>query len=369
MEVTKIKFFEAKAKQSQVAKIIQDFACPKLGLKRISSTKHSLEQVIKYLTFPTSLEENFVIDYSNEIYRCAKHVKNHLELSDRIAGKKRPRKLNRLLGKALEAKRYAEYHTILCSYKIHKNIIDLNHFYDCVENYYCQKAETFLPNNEKRYYWNVTGLPIYRWKIAQYRNFLKTVSETARLDVFHRFMKSAGSNVELQDTLIQWYPNRDKIALPPEYNTLKKIHDYVSKEYRKLQTKDYSICDKIDAKLIERLDGTQVEDLKIIIPKTHYELIEWGNRQHHCIASYAKSMRDGHCLLLGIERNGELLYNLEIRDHKVEQFRGKNNSIPKFADGNKIEKYLLKNGVIKPSPYKDLYISEEAYAEMAGWNV
>jgi len=354
----------AKGKSSQVAKIIQDFACPKLGIPRINSNKYNLEQVIQYLTFPTALTEGFKVHYKNEIYRAAKHAKNHWELSDKIAGRRRPRKLNRILGQALEAKEYGKYHAVLSFYKIHKGIIDVNHFYKQLEesDHKLKKSQ-----NLSFSYWYMSGVPVYPWKIAHYRKFLRVISKSAQLDTLKVFINSAGSNTYLSDTVRQWYPNRDKIGLSPEYNTLRKIHDYVSKEYRKLQTKDFSLIDNIDAEVIEALDGAEVAGMTIRVPKTNYELIEWGQYMHHCIAGYAQRMRNNQCLLLGIEKDNVLTYNVEIRNNRVVQFQGKYNASPDNEDKFVVEKFLLDNKITKKSPFDDLYISPEAMEALNAW--
>jgi hypothetical protein len=216
-------------------------------------------------------------------------------------------------------------------------------------------------------YWCTSGVPVYPWKIAHYRKFLRSISKSAQLDTLKVFINSADSNVELADTLRQWYPNRDKIRLTPEYNTLRKIHDYVSKEYRKLQTKDFSLIDKLDSELMVKLDGAEVAGMTIRIPKTNYELIEWGQYMHHCIAGYASSMKDNQCLLLGIEKDSVLTYNVEIRNNRVVQFRGKFNASPDINDKLFVEKFLLDNKFIVKSQFDDIYIAPEVLEALNVW--
>ena len=63
---------------------------------------------------------------------------------------------------------------------------------------------------------------------------------------------------------------------------------------------------------------------------------EWGEKMTNCIASYKNSSST----LLGIYRNNELIYNLEIKEGVIRQFRAKHNQNPKIEDKKKFEQFF-----------------------------
>jgi hypothetical protein len=125
--------------------------------------------------------------------------------------------------------------------------------------------------------------------------------------------------------------------------TIKEYHDKIMVEQRKRIEKDFELKPK---DFLLSIDGIEIDEYTIVVPKTRYELIEWGNIMSNCIASYANSMLSGYCSLFGVKENGKLVYNIMLwsqeatekcmingelelipsLSHKVSQFYGKCNS-------------------------------------------
>lgn len=88
--------------------------------------------------------------------------------------------------------------------------------------------------------------------------------------------------------------------------------------------------------------------LEIVIPQHNEELNEWSRIMNNCIATYAQRAKKGECLLLGIQKNNKLIYNLEITTAgKVKQFLAKANSRAYQAEQKVIEEFLSKNHILK----------------------
>ena len=68
---------------------------------------------------------------------------------------------------------------------------------------------------------------------------------------------------------------------------------------------------------------------KIIVPNTPKEISQEGARQHHCVASYIRSVLDGQCLILFLRRKEcEMLPFLTLEydmQGAIRQIKGKFN--------------------------------------------
>lgn len=134
------------------------------------------------------------------------------------------------------------------------------------------------------------------------------------------------------------------LILPEKPASFKDIHDSFSLQSTRLETKE--VCFDIKEK-VKKIDGIKFADgLEIVVPNSSNDLIQWGETMHHCIASYARSMKNNHCLLLGIKKDGDLKYNLEIQNKKIIQMRGKYNVSLDAQDVEPIEKVLFENEII-----------------------
>jgi hypothetical protein len=147
-----------------------------------------------------------------------------------------------------------------------------------------------------------------------------------------KMLKTTRSYFELTDTLKQFYDN-DKIVPPQDFKIFKDIHDNISIQYRKLQSKDYEF--KVNKKL-QKIDGTLIGSEIITVPKTKYELIEWGEKMNNCIGSYHSEVNSQRTIILGVKEGNEIKYNIEIRGGYISQFVKNRNM---NADEKVINKY------------------------------
>lgn len=92
--------------------------------------------------------------------------------------------------------------------------------------------------------------------------------------------------------------------------------------------------EKVNEKLSEK-------GFSLALPDHTNVLLEWGNAMKHCIYTmYASEAIKKRCLLLGVFKKGELVYNIEIRGNQVRQFLGHCNSQPKEADNHEVREAL-----------------------------
>ena len=133
------------------------------------------------------------------------------------------------------------------------------------------------------------------------------------------------------------------LKLPEKPKSLQEIHDDFARQSRRLATQEYFF--DLDEKVLN-LDDAGFENYKIVVPKSNYKLIEFGEQLSNCIASYANYMKTKYCLLLGIEKDGILTYNLEIRNKNIAQFVGKHNARPPKEEIEKVRRFLVDKKVI-----------------------
>jgi len=147
----------------------------------------------------------------------------------------------------------------------------------------------------------------------------------------------------LYDTIRNWYEFRDKITIPHDIVNLAKIHDYVSMEYRKLQNANHEI--KLP-KVYNDLHGKMVKNMSILIPKCTHDLIEWGQTMNNCIGGYGNEVLQGQTLCMAVLKEGEMIYNLEVRNKRVTHFLASRNSEPNPKDKELVCSYLKKQKII-----------------------
>lgn len=92
----------------------------------------------------------------------------------------------------------------------------------------------------------------------------------------------------------------------------------------------------------ERLDGAEVEGMRLLLAKTGGEMIGWGDQMGHCIGSYASSA-GGSMAFGAIYRENKLIANFQIDRNRLVQLFGKYNQY--FEGQEEILTWMAKNNV------------------------
>ena len=192
------------------------------------------------------------------------------------------------------------------------------------------------PDSLSSMYWFV--------QIPRMRRFLKMFHKDTIINWYKQSDTSSfyASEAErwLGDTIRLWecIPEEAR-ELPKGTNSLRRIHDILSERQRKIEQSDYDLK---PAKKALAIDGDTVDGMRILIPKTNYELIEWGTQMSNCIGSYGHSSN----ILVGIEREGALKYCIEISNGRIWQFLARFNQDPDEKDKETIINHLKKMKVV-----------------------
>jgi hypothetical protein len=128
---------------------------------------------------------------------------------------------------------------------------------------------------------------------------------------------------------------------------VEKIYRYLEREVKKLKNPEYDLkIESVFPKLAQVKDA-KVEDLTVVLPKTNYDLAEWSRVMSNCIHGYGQRVLKGETMVLAVcDDKGKMIYNLEIVNGRVVQFRSKNNGRPEKQDYDKIMDFLFEKEII-----------------------
>lgn len=137
-----------------------------------------------------------------------------------------------------------------------------------------------------------------------------------------KLLTTANGYNELRDTADQYETHPEKIPLLLDFKDLKEVHDYVSREFGKIKEPkiDFEYPDHV-----KKIDGLEVEGLRIELAKHSHILIDWGQEMHNCIGGYAKRVAQKECILLGLYEGSKIKYNIEVKSDGVKQFVAEHN--------------------------------------------
>lgn len=158
----------------------------------------------------------------------------------------------------------------------------------------------------------------------------------------------------LRDAAVQYFEYRDKITLPNSTNII-EIHDYISREVRRIGNivRDEKLKKQFEKRLEQnkKIHNYSFGEYTIKVPETPADLRQWGEINSNCIYGYAKSYANG-ILLLGVYKNNNLLYNIEIIDNNIRQFSGKHNRNPLPEDAEVILSKLRELNILSDDNFE-----------------
>jgi hypothetical protein len=153
-----------------------------------------------------------------------------------------------------------------------------------------------------------------------------------------------------------YFKHHTEIELPKAPKTIVELHDYLSGEQAKLRHKNRPI--PLSDKLKE-IDGAKVDDLEIEVARDTHTLVHWGQKMKHCIGSYADRALEGDYVLLGLKKDGQLVYNISLYRGTIDQFKGFANKYPSPEDERKVVNFLKEKKLL--SKLQEDFISSNRY--------
>jgi hypothetical protein len=127
-------------------------------------------------------------------------------------------------------------------------------------------------------------------------------------------------------------PGHDRALAPPPVTTT---------------TTNPALCFPAD---IQALDHTDLEGLRLVLPRTTYELTVWGQLMGNCLGSFGTAAAAGLSWLIGAETGERLAYCLELSSNRVvRQFlASRNRPVPRHH-AQRVLQYLARRHVVDPT--------------------
>lgn len=97
--------------------------------------------------------------------------------------------------------------------------------------------------------------------------------------------------------------------------------------------------------LVYEYSGEETDDFIIVVPKTPQELMDEGDAQSHCVASYLNSVTKGECIVAFLrkkEKPNESYFTIEICNGEVRQLKGFSNCLCTDTESLKFVKRWMK---------------------------
>lgn len=167
-------------------------------------------------------------------------------------------------------------------------------------------------------------------------------SQYSNKKIFKMF-KNEFVSYNFTDAITQLWEYKDKIIAPQDFKDMRDIHDNISLQYKRIGQEDY---DFNIPERIEKLDGIQLDNDIIIVPKTRHELLDWGQKMNNCIASYHKEFHTGRTIILGVKEDDKIKYNIEINGGRIIQFMENRNRRVNQETIDKYKKVFVKHKLI-----------------------
>lgn len=93
--------------------------------------------------------------------------------------------------------------------------------------------------------------------------------------------------------------------------------------------------------------GQELGDLRLLVPRTVAELVDWGRRLSNCLGDFAPAVASGRSLLIGVQHHDRLVACVELDpDGRVRQFLGRANRRPNPRQAAQVVDHLLAIGAI-----------------------
>jgi hypothetical protein len=129
--------------------------------------------------------------------------------------------------------------------------------------------------------------------------------------------------------------------------SVSQIQKYLDREIKKLKNPEYELNIKTTFPKLAQLENASAGELGFVLPKTNYDLIDWSKSLSNCIHGYGQRVKNGETMVVAVvDKTGKMLYNLEIVNGRVVQFRSKNNGRPNESDFNVVMDALYQNDII-----------------------
>ena len=136
--------------------------------------------------------------------------------------------------------------------------------------------------------------------------------------------------------------NNFQSYLPRKVKSYNELHFILQKLIQKIDIKDFNLEQRED---ILKLDNKTIsDDMKIIVPKTHYDLVRLGEALNFCIGNggYSESVFNGYTSIIAVYKNNKPLYGIQFTRYSLLASYGFDNEVIPSNILVKIQNELIK---------------------------
>lgn len=175
-----------------------------------------------------------------------------------------------------------------------------------------------------------------------------------------KFLSSSESDLEyLRDTASMFVIFDERKMFKNTYmkGDLRKVHDELSKDYRKVKEKNLKINYKPDFyKLEDTIDGFEFK-----LMKNTYEMIDVGQEMHICVGSYGNSAVAGRCVILTMSKGNKHVGCIELSSDgkRLVQAKACFNNLLQEKKAEVLKQWIEKNKINTSSCYDYAHIKED----------
>lgn len=156
------------------------------------------------------------------------------------------------------------------------------------------------------------------------KKFISALFQEGKKPDFHSLYDTASMIREYET--VERIPRQLRLQYPTgltvdfKFKTIKELHDKISIQYTILKTeaskKEIPVSD-----LYGLLNGRERDGCRLVVPNNTVILSIWGKLLNICVASYGDRAADGRCLILGVEKDGEIKYCIEFYSLVVQRLK------------------------------------------------
>jgi hypothetical protein len=166
------------------------------------------------------------------------------------------------------------------------------------------------------------------------------------------FLKSSDRQATFVEIGDQYLKLKEAINLDIQQvglvNNANEILAYMNRETMKLADPEFNLNVNENFPDYWSLNDHEVDELRLLMPNTNYDLKEWTNIMQNCIHGYANNVLKATSMIFAImdKNTNEMIYNVEVSRKSIVQFKARGNNEPKSSDVRKITNLLKDRGLI-----------------------
>jgi hypothetical protein len=152
--------------------------------------------------------------------------------------------------------------------------------------------------------------------------YLKLLDYYSLERVFKLMLSSSSLGEFIEEDVILLFKEMESLSkeiqsqvLPKKPKNLKKLHDDLSKALISHTKMGISLDQEISY-----LDGVQLEEFTIEVPKISDDLVSTSIELDHCVHTYIHHVKNGLCCIINLKRADKRVYTVELEKSEGDEF-------------------------------------------------